>query len=367
MLITRYILRQLIGALIAITFVLTFIIWLTQSLRFLELMVAGGAPMTIFGRLVILSLPKFLEIVLPIALTGAILFIYTKLINDREFNVMRAAGIRDNRLGRPAIILAIGVTAIVLSLSLVVTPLSKEKLDRETDFIKSNLSTLLLREGVFNDISDDLTVYIRDRVDAVTMRGILIHDRGSADRPITILAQQGKLYTPSGGAPQIIITDGLRQEFDPDTGNLRRLSFDQYSLDLGRFSSPPGPIRLDIDERSVFSLIDDLRSDISNNQRDEIIADLVSRTGLPLMTLAFAYIALACLMAGDFSRAGNLRRIFLAVILVTCLQGVGLGLSNLIAGHLIFAPLMYVLAIGPMIMAWAVLSQDKINLVGATK
>jgi lipopolysaccharide export system permease protein len=269
---------------------------------------------------------------------------------------MRAAGLRDSRLGRPAIIIAIGVTVIVLGLSLIVTPLSKEKLDRETDFIKSNLSTLLLREGVFNDISDDLTVYIRDRVNVTTMRGILIHDRGSNNQPVTILAQQGKLYTPASGAPQIVITDGLRQEFDPNTGRLRRLTFDQYALDLGRFSSPPGPIRLDIDERSVFSLMADLQTDIGGDQRHEIIADLVSRTGLPLMTIGFAATALACLMAGDFSRRGNLRRILLALVIVTLLQGTGLALSNLIKDHLILAPLIYALAIGPAILAWPILS-----------
>ena len=47
----RYIFRQLFWALIAVTAGLTALIWLTQSLRFVELVVNRGLSLLVFMRL----------------------------------------------------------------------------------------------------------------------------------------------------------------------------------------------------------------------------------------------------------------------------------------------------------------------------
>ena len=68
----RYVLRNLAMATGFIAVTLAAIVFLTQSLRFLELVIESGASGTSFWLLAFLALPRFLEIILPIALLAGI-------------------------------------------------------------------------------------------------------------------------------------------------------------------------------------------------------------------------------------------------------------------------------------------------------
>ncbi|MFI4989152.1 MAG: LptF/LptG family permease, partial [Alphaproteobacteria bacterium] len=62
----RYIFKQLSVAMAFVTFCLTCAIWLTQSLRYIELIVKHGISLGTFLYLTMLLLPGFLSIVLPV-------------------------------------------------------------------------------------------------------------------------------------------------------------------------------------------------------------------------------------------------------------------------------------------------------------
>ena len=103
---TRYVFRQLLIGMVLVTVGLTCIIWLSQSLRFVELIVNRGVGPGTFLYLTMLMLPNFLTVVLPIALFSVVVFVYTKMIMDRELVVMRAAGQNQFALAKPALFLA---------------------------------------------------------------------------------------------------------------------------------------------------------------------------------------------------------------------------------------------------------------------
>src|SRR5262245_33901695 len=92
MLMTRYLMKNLLSATLFVALTLTAVIWLTQSLKLLELVANSDAPPLLFLKLVALSLPKFLEIILPLSLVTAILFVYNKMIMDNELIVLRSCG-----------------------------------------------------------------------------------------------------------------------------------------------------------------------------------------------------------------------------------------------------------------------------------
>ncbi len=75
--ITRYILRQLVIGMLLVTAGLTCVIWLSQSLRFIEMIVNRGLSAAQFFYLTFLLLPNFLSIILPIALFTIVVFTYT--------------------------------------------------------------------------------------------------------------------------------------------------------------------------------------------------------------------------------------------------------------------------------------------------
>ena len=119
---TRYIRRQLLIGMIFVGTGLTAIIWLSQSLRFVELIVNRGVSPTTFAYLTLLLLPNFLTIILPISTFFVVLFVYAKMISDREIVVMRSAGLSQIALAKPALIIAFSVVAIGYLLNLYLLP-----------------------------------------------------------------------------------------------------------------------------------------------------------------------------------------------------------------------------------------------------
>src|ERR1700758_4761449 len=105
--IDRYIFRQLLIALIAVTGGLVALIWLTQSLRFVEMVVNRGLSLLVFLELTGLLVPSFIAVILPITTFVVIQFIYQRLAGDRELTVMRGAGLSNFALARPALTIAV--------------------------------------------------------------------------------------------------------------------------------------------------------------------------------------------------------------------------------------------------------------------
>src|ERR1700753_2897447 len=95
------------------TFLLTAVIWLTQALRLLDLVINRGQSAPTFVYLTILILPSLLVIILPIAFFAGTLFALYKLNVDSELVVMSAAGYSRLQLGVPVFLAA----AIVMALT----------------------------------------------------------------------------------------------------------------------------------------------------------------------------------------------------------------------------------------------------------
>ena len=111
-LLNAYVLRQLAVVTLVVAVTLTCAIWLTQSLRFIELIVNRGLTLATFFNLTLLLLPSFLWLLLPIALFAAVLFTYQRLSADSELTVMRAFGRSPLQIARPALALSVIVAAI---------------------------------------------------------------------------------------------------------------------------------------------------------------------------------------------------------------------------------------------------------------
>lgn len=187
----RYVLRQMGLATGFVALALTIVIFLTQSLRFLELVMESGASAASFWMLTLLALPRFLEIILPIALMAATVFVYHRMALDSEIVTLRAAGISALRLGRPALVLAVGVGAVLLFVTCWLAPVSVTGMQSMRQIIKAHYSTLMFREGVFNPVGSGLTVYVRKRTSEGELEGVLIHDaRSSGGRPVMWCSQR---------------------------------------------------------------------------------------------------------------------------------------------------------------------------------
>ena len=121
---TFYVLRQLLVGTLIVTVGLTGVIWLSQSLRMIDMIVNRGLSVASFFQLTILLLPNFMTLILPIAVFAVVLFTYSKLSTDRELVVMRSVGLSQFGLAKPTILIACCLMAIEFLLNLHLVPVS---------------------------------------------------------------------------------------------------------------------------------------------------------------------------------------------------------------------------------------------------
>lgn len=345
----RYLLRNLTVATLFVTAGLAAAIWLTQSLRLVQLVVEGGAPFAMFLKMAGLTFPTFLALVLPIALLSAVLFTYNKLTMDSELVVMRAAGLGPMALARPALLLGLGVALLCYALTVSLGPAAQRELVRMREEVRSEYSAVLLREGTFNDVGEGLTVYIRERGRNGELRGLLIHDIRNPEAHTTIVAEHGMLIDV-GDTPRVVVSNGTQMKFYESSGKLEWLEFGRYTVDLQVLRKQLGTRWPDPRERPIGELLTISDNPLDQEFRSRLRAELHSRLSTPLLALAFTVIAMCALLPGEFSRRGRAKRIAGAAVAALVLQSAVLGVSNLVGKNPTLTPLLYATCILPTVL-----------------
>ncbi len=349
----RYVLRQLLAALLASTGGLAALIWLTQSLRFVAMVVDRGLSLRVFLQLTGLLIPSFVAVILPITTFVVVQFIYQRLAGDRELTVMRAAGLSSTAIARPA--LACAGISVVLSyvLNLWIVPASYHAF-REYEFeIRNKMAAFLLQEGVFTRISDTMTVYIRARDHDGTLRGILVEDDRQKNSRATILAEHGTLVA-GDGPPRVVLFNGSREEIDRRTGRLDVLTFARNTIDLASTNKDEQRYR-DSTEMSLGELLDPDPHVVAARDRGKFLVEAHRRLSAPLTAWSFAMVALVAVLMGAFSRHGGMIRPMVAILVVVGLLALSLVVQNVAARDPVLIPLIWLVAILPGVMSAAML------------
>src|SRR5688572_18948659 len=98
MIIIRYINRQLLQNAIAITVVVLVVAVMGRLLRYLAQASQGELQTSALMLLMTYRVPEFLQLILPLALLLAILFVYGRMYAESEMPVLQATGFSPLRL-----------------------------------------------------------------------------------------------------------------------------------------------------------------------------------------------------------------------------------------------------------------------------
>ena len=342
--VTRYIARQIGVATLFITIALTLAVWLTQTLRFIDTIVSSGLPLGLTFEFLVLLIPGLLNIILPVAVFVAVMFVYWKLMNDRELVVMQSVGLSPIALARPALIVAVIATGIGYGLSLYLLPTSYRSFKEFQVRIRNDFAQVLLPEGVFSNVSDGLTVYARERGEGGSLRGLIVYDGRERDRPIVYTAVEGLVSSTAAG-PRLTMQDGTYQEVDPQQGHVSILYFDRVAISIAD-PTAQGQRTLSAWERYLPELFRPADLPPEDPQRKILAVEGHQRLLYPLYTLTFAVLGLALIAPAASDRSRQRLAMAAASLSVMGLQGVNLTLRNLANAQPGLAPLMY---LGPLV------------------
>jgi lipopolysaccharide export system permease protein len=348
----RYILRQLVAALISVTAALVALIWLTQSLRFVELVVNRGLSLRVFLELTSLLVPGFVAVILPITTFVVVQFIYQRLSGDRELTVMRSAGLSPWALARPALMLGVISMVCCLVLNMFIVPHTSAEFRRFQFEIRNKVAAFLLQEGVFTAISDQMTVYVRSRETDGTLRGILVEDDRQPNSRATILAESGRLVS-QGDVPRVLLLNGSREEIDRKTGRLEVLTFTEYTIDLATAGHGQEQELRDVNEMSMSELLHPESHGTRPQDVGKWLVEAHHRLTQPITALGFALVAVASVLTGAFRRHGHLLRPAVTIVIMVGLLATGLAASSVATRNIALIPLVWAQAILPgMVAAW---------------
>lgn len=334
-----YVLRQLAGPVALFSFLLTCVIWLSQSLRLLDLVINRGQSAPTFIYLTLLILPGLLVIILPLAYFAGTLFGLHKLNADSELVVMQASGFSRLQLAAPVLLAAAAMMALTYLCSLYLMPLGQRTMKGKVLDIRADIGAAILNEGVFNTPAEGLTVFIRELAPDGHFHGILVHDSRNAQHPTTYIAESGLLAQTPAGA-RLIMLDGTIEQSGVTGAHLSVLKFQRYVFDLDQFAGPARETELATNERYLSELLWP-GGNFDRRTRNIFFAEANNRLAAPLYCLAFALIAFAAVSHGRGARGTYALRLTGACLLTAALRIIGYGAQGVAARQPVFCVLLY--------------------------
>ncbi|MGH6872329.1 MAG: LPS export ABC transporter permease LptF [Rhizomicrobium sp.] len=340
---STYVLRQLAGPVLLFGFLLTCVVWLSQSLRLLDLVINRGQSAPTFLFLTLLILPGLLVVILPLAYFAGTLYGLHRLNSESELVVMQAAGYSQRQLALPVMVLAVATMMLVWLCSLYLMPFSQRVMKDAVLDIRADIGAAILNEGDFNTPINGLTVFIRELESDGHIKGILVHDSRDARQPTTYIARSGVLaQTPQGA--RLIMQDGTIEQTTGAGAKLSVLKFKSYIFDLDQFGGKQTQQNLETSERYLTDLFWP-KANIKLTKRtiDIYRAEGHNRLSAPLYALAFGLIAMAAITRGRRGRGVYALRLTFACVAAATLRLLGYIAQGIAARNAPFCVVLYLI------------------------
>jgi len=348
-----YILGQLLGPVLVLTVLLTSVVWLVNSLQFLDLVINRGQSAPTFLYLILLVLPTLLLIIMPIAFFFGALTTLQRLWADSELVVMASAGYSLRQVLVPLLLAAGIVMALTYACALWLMPAGQRALRDKVLDIRADMAGALLNEGEFNTPSQGLTVFIRRLDHNGEIQGILVHDNRNKAQPVSYIAEKGILAQTPGGT-RLIMLEGTIETSSKGGSRLQVLHFQSYTINMDQFSGPTRATVRKIQERYLGELLWPSEPDLDQRLRDQFFAEAHNRLSQPLYCIAFVLIALAAVVGGRRQRGSVAVRLTMASLIAAGLRIAGYGLMGLAQRHPPLVVLFYLIplvgALGAMLL-----------------
>ena len=310
MIVFRYLSREVLLTLSAVSAVLLVIIMSGRFIKYLAQAASGlldpGSLFLIMG----FRLPGFLQLILPLGLFLGILLAYGRLYLESEMTVLSATGMSQQRLFAMTLFPATLVALVVAWLSLSLAPqganqfqLLLNKQDALTEFDT-------LEPGRFQALRDGTRVTYTEQLsdDRINLGGVFISQKNVSsekkDRGISILvAEKGRQEIRPDGNRYLILDNGYRYDGNPGQADYRAIKYDEYGVLL-----PKPDVSDEVTDRDAMTTSSLLGSDDIRSR-----TELQWRLSLPL--LVFIVTLMAVPLSRVNPRQGRFLKLLPAILL----------------------------------------------------
>jgi len=288
-LIDRYICRQLFSHALLGLGIFTFVFFVPQLVRLMDLVVRHPGSWSTIGILFLSTFPGILGLTLPIGVLVGVLIALGRLSADSELIAMSALGMGRRRLLVPVGILAVGATAITLTMTLWLGPLSVRTFRTIEDRLRAGQASYQVAPRVFDERFPQMVLYVNDIDSAATRwKGVFLADTDKGVSRLTLAEEAIVIADRNEGKLELHLRNGSVHEFSAaDPGHYSLSAFGQRDLPVevksaeGDQVSEPG-----IPGRTISALWQERRT-----QRDASV-EIQRRLSFPFACISFALLAM---------------------------------------------------------------------------
>ncbi|GAB7527728.1 LPS export ABC transporter permease LptF [Pseudomonas sp. 3A(2025)] len=309
MIVFRYLSREVLVTLSAVSAVLLVIIMSGRFIKYLAQAASGALDPGVLFLIMGFRLPGFLQLILPLGLFLGILLAYGRLYLESEMTVLAATGMSQQRLLAITLAPAALIALLVAWLSFSLAPQGAaqfsvliNKQDSLTEF-----DTLV--PGRFQSLRDGTRVTYTQELseDRTQLGSIFISERRVAtdkDSGITVLvAEKGRQEIRPDGSRFLVLENGYRYDGNPGEANYRAIQYDTYGALL-----PKPEISAEVTERDAIPT-----SELFGNDTPRYQAELHWRMSLPI--LVFIVTLMAVPLSRVNPRQGRYLKLLPAILL----------------------------------------------------
>lgn len=311
MIVFRYLSRELLVTLSAVSAVLLVIIMSGRFIKYLAQAAQGlldpGVLLLIMGY----RLPGFLQLILPLGLFLGILLAYGRLYLESEMTVLSATGMSQQRLTLYTLVPACAVALVVgwLSLSLAPKGLAQVAQVFNQQDAMTEFDTLV--PGRFQSMKGGSRVTYTESMSKAgdELQGVFISEqenepgRTSAQDIAVLVAQTGRQEIREDGNRYLILQNGYRYDGSPGEADYRVVQYETYGVLL-----PKPHISTEIHDREAMPTASLWGSDDRRLQ-----AELQWRLSIPI--LVFIVTVLAVPLSRVNPRQGRFLKLLPAILL----------------------------------------------------
>lgn len=347
-----YIAKQIGVGFLLVAFSLMSMLWLTQSLKFVEMVTDKGLPVYLFIEMTSLLMPRVFTILSPIALFVAVMFVYNRLITDSELIVMKAVGISSFVIAKAAI--AVGILIAMFNVYVLNwgIPLAEGRF-RDLEYeVKNSFTKMMLREGAFTSFKNNMTIFIDEFLSDGSIKGIIVSDGKKPHEKVVTVAENGMVeYTDIG--PKILLKNGTRQVMNKKSGQFSSMTFDDYVVDFGDVAVAKKK-KERAREKSIRELLEASKDEkIDLSDRKAFKAEVHRRILSPLYNVIFAMLACVGLLISNFNRRGQGKVITISILSMVMVQVLDMAFLNMAKKHEWVVILMYLNCFVPLsVVSW---------------
>lgn len=298
----RYLLREILYTLLAVTGVLLFILLSNQFARVLGEAAAGRLPREAVFQLMGLTSLQYLTILVPVSLFLAIMLAFGRLYKDTEMSAIMACGIGPARLYRPLLVVAVGAVGLLAWLSLDLAPWSADTAQQLRQSAQREAELGSLEPGRFRSAAGGDTVFYAEGVSSDNLMANVFIQRQLGDRIEVAVAERGQLVR-NRQQPFFVLYDGKRYEGVPGSGEFRIIEFREHGIPIVLPAPEPGSE--DVETRTTARLLE--------SGRPEDRAELQWRISVPVSALLLALLALP--LSRTSPRQGRYGKLAVAILI----------------------------------------------------